>query len=313
MAQDVTLSERAKAAFIGFSTRFKSAVRTAPVWWKNSATEIPSDTSSEMHEWMELIPGFKKWVDERKFVPVGHVDYELFNDDFAAGMSLPRNRVLDDKIGLYGNQAEMLGMQAAKWPDKMVADLLKNGHTSGKAYKCFDGKPFFATDHPKSVNGQVSGMFSNYRTSTPLTPANFNAIYAAMQGFPGPDGEPLGVTPTRLRVPPLLRATALEIAGPEGVIIINAAGTASGSNVNKNVVEVEVTPELAGADATWYLECHSWPIHPYIVQMRQAPTYDEIAGLQSVHCKTNKELLYGSDARGAFGYSFPHLAIKCVG
>lgn len=313
MAQDITLSDRAKAAFYGFSTRFKTALRTSPVWWQRFATEIPSDTETEIHAWMEIIPGFTKWVDERKFHPVGHADYSLTNEDYAAGMSLPRNKVLDDKLGLYGNQAEMIGMQAAKWRDRMLADRLKNGHTSGAAYKCYDGKPFFATDHPKSVNAQVTGTLSNYRTGTALTPANFNAMYAAMQGFPGPDGEPLGITPTRLTVPPLLRATALEIAGPDGVIVVNAAGTASGSNVNRNIVEVEVIPELAGADTTWYLGCHEWPIQPLIVQMRQMPTFDELAGLQSEHCKRKKELLYGSDARGAFGYSFPHLMMKMVG
>lgn len=312
MAQDLTLSTRAQAAFYGFSARFQTGMRTAPSWWQRFATEIPSDTEREIHAWLELIPGFAEWKDERKFHAVGSADYSLLNKDYAAGMRLPRNKVLDDKLGLYGQNAEMLGMQAAKFPDRMCADRLKNGHTSGADYKCFDGQAFFSTAHPKSVNGQVSGTFSNYRTSTALTPANFAAIYAAMQAFPGPDGEVMGITPTRLSVPPALRTTALEIASSAAVIIANAAGTAAASNVNAGVVEVEVIPELAGADTTWYLGCHSWPIQPLIVQVRQQPGFDEIAGLQSEHCKVNKELLYGADGRYAFGYSFPHLMIKCV-
>lgn len=312
MAQDITLSTRAQAAFYGFSTRFQTGMRVAPSWWKRFATEIPSDSEREIHAWIEMIPGFKKWKDERKFHGIGAADYSLLNEDFADGIKVPRNKVLDDKLGLYGHNAEMLGMQAAKFPDRMCADRLKNGHTAGADYKCFDGQPFFSTAHPKSVNGQVSGTFSNYRTSTALTPANFSAMYAAMMAFPGPDGEPLGITPTRLTVPPALRETALQIVSAGSIIVANTAGTASQSNVNAGVVEVDVLAELAGADATWYLGCHSWPIQPLIVQVRQMPGFDEIAGLESEHCKVHKELLFGSDGRFAFGYSFPHLMIKAA-
>lgn len=312
MAQDLTLSARAQAAFYGFSTRFKTGMRTSPSWWRRYATEIPSDSEREIHAWIEIIPGFTKWKDERKFHSIGSADYSLLNEDYAAGLRVPRNKFLDDKLGLYGSNAEMLGMQAAKFPDRMVADRMKNGHTAGAAYKCFDGKAFFATDHPRSVNGQVTGTFSNYRTGTALTPANFTALYAAMQAFPGPDGEVLGITATRLSVPPALRTEALEIASVAAQLIPNAAGTASKTNVNAGIVEVEVLPELAGADGTWYLGCHSWPIQPLIVQVRQMPGFDEIAGLESEHCKLKKELLYGSDGRFAFGYSFPHLMIKAA-
>ena len=312
MAQELTLSTRAQAAFYGFSTRFQQGMRTAPSWWRDYASEIPSDSEREIHAWIELIPGFKEWKDERKFHSIGSADYSLLNKDYADGIRVPRNKFLDDKLGLYSKNAQMLGMQAAKFPDRMCADRLKNGHTSGADYQCFDGKAFFATDHPKSVNGQVSGTFSNYRTSTALTAANFATIYAAMQAFPGPDGEVLGISPTRLTVPPALRTAAMEIADSAARIIVNSGGTAAGSNVNAGIVEVRVIPELAGADTSWYLGCHDWPIQPLIVQVRQMPGFDEIAGLQSEHCKTNKELLYGSDGRFAFGYSFPHLMIKCT-
>lgn len=312
MPQDLPLSARAQAAFYGFSTRFQIGMRTAPKWWERYATRIDSDNEIEVHAWIELIPGFKKWVDERKFHSIGSADYSLKNEDFADGLRVPRNKVKDDKLGLYSHNAEMLGMQAAKFPDRMLTDRMKNGHTSGADYKCFDGKAFYSTTHPKSVNGQVSGTFSNYRTGTALTQDNFNAMYAAMMGFPGPDGEPLGITPTTLRVPPLLRATALEIAATGSTIVPSTAGTASKSNVNAGVVEVDVLPELAGDDTTWYLDCLSWPLKPFIVQVREDLGFDEIAGLMSQHCQIHKELLYGSDGRFAFGYTFPQLSIKAV-
>lgn len=314
MAQDPTLSARAQAAYYGFSTRFQQGLQKAPAWWYKVATQIPSDTETEIHAWLELIPGFAEWIDERKFHSVGAVDYSLTNRDFAAGMRLPRNKLLDDKIGLYGNNAEMLGTQAGKWPDKEIARLLKGGHGAGAAYQCFDGQPFFSETHPISVNGQVSGTFRNYRTALPLTPANFSAVYAEIMAIPGPDGEPMGLVPTTLKVPPALREAALEIA--KAAMIPSAAGTASRSNVNQGAVDVEVIPELAGTateNDTWYLGVLNLPIKPVVFQLLQAPGFDEIAGLESEHCKVHKELRYGSDARGAFGFSFPHYLFKCAG
>ncbi len=311
MAQDLTLSARAQAAFYGFSTKFQEGYQKAPAWWQKVATKIPSDSETEIHAWLELIPGFSEWKDERKFYSVGSADYSLTNADFATGMRLPRNKLEDDKIGLYTNNAMMLGQQAAKWPDKNIADRLKHGQDAGAKYKCFDGQPFFSTSHPKSVNGQVSGTFSNLKTSRALTAASFNTTYADLMSIPGPDGEAMGLIGTTLIVPPLLRETALTIV--KAGTIATSVGTASQSNINQGVVDVEIIPELAGDDADWYLGATMGPIKPLVFQIRREPGFDEIAGLQSEHCKTKKELLYGSDGRGAFGYSFPHFLIKCRG
>lgn len=308
MAQDLTLSARAQAAFYGFSTRFHMGLKKAPVFWPKVATQIPSDTETEIHAWLEMIPGMKKWTDERHFHSLGSVDYRLTNGDWDTGFRVPRNKVRDDQLGLYGNNAEMLGDQAAKWPDVQIADRLKNGHTSGKEYKCFDGKPFFATDHPVSVNGQVTGTFRNLRTSFALTEANFNAAYAEMQALPGPDGQPLGVIATALVVPPALRSSALELT--KSGLIVAASGNAAKENINQGIVEPIIIPELAGADADWYLMALGQVVKPLIFQLRESPTFDEIAGFDSLHCKLKKEMLYGTDGRGEFGYSFPQFAFK---
>lgn len=308
MAQDLTLSARAQAAFYGFSTRFHMGLKKAPIFWQKVATEIPSDTETEIHAWLEMIPGMKKWVDERHFHSLGSADYRLTNEDWDTGFRVPRNKVRDDKLGLYGTNAEMLGDQAAKWPDVQIADRMKNGHTSGAAYKCFDGKPFFATDHPASVNGQVSTTYRNLRTGFALTEANFNAAYAEMQALPGPDGQPLGIIPTHLVGPPALRSQVFEIA--KSGLIVAASGNAAKENINQGIVEPIIIPELAGADADWYLLALGQVVKPFIFQLREAPTFDEIAGFDSLHCKLKKEMLYGTDARGAFGYSFPQFAFK---
>ncbi|MDH1211134.1 Mu-like prophage major head subunit gpT family protein [Pseudomonas chengduensis] len=75
-----------------------------------------------------------------------------------------------------------------------------------------------------------------YASKQDLTADNFNAAYAAMQGMTGDKGKKLGIKPTLLVVPPTLRSQALHILNAEQV-----NGT---TNINRNAVDVLVTPWL---------------------------------------------------------------------
>lgn len=77
-----------------------------------------------------------------------------------------------------------------------------------------------------------------YASRETLDATSFNAAYAAMQNMKGDNGRPLGIRPKLLVVPPALRATALEVVKAER----NAAGA---TNINRDVVDVLVTPWLA--------------------------------------------------------------------
>lgn len=77
-----------------------------------------------------------------------------------------------------------------------------------------------------------------YASKQTLDPANFGAAYAAQQSLKGDNGRPLGIRPKLLVVPPSLREAALEVVKAER----NAAGA---TNINRDVVDVLVTPWLA--------------------------------------------------------------------
>lgn len=68
-----------------------------------------------------------------------------------------------------------------------------------------------------------------------LNKANLNAAIAAMQSCKADGGDPMGINPTVLVVPPSLRGVALELVKAER----SAAGA---TNVNRNAVEVLITP-----------------------------------------------------------------------
>ncbi len=65
----------------------------------------------------------------------------------------------------------------------------------------------------------------------------FNAAYAAMQSMTGDRGKKLGIKPALLVVPPTMRAQALEIVQAE-------RGANGATNINRNAVDVLVTPWL---------------------------------------------------------------------
>ena len=77
-----------------------------------------------------------------------------------------------------------------------------------------------------------------YRSEKPLTAANFEAAYTALQSIKRDGGEPMGIMPTHLVVPPGLRSDALKIAQAE---FINGGD----SNVNAKAVKPLVVPWLA--------------------------------------------------------------------
>jgi len=77
-----------------------------------------------------------------------------------------------------------------------------------------------------------------YASREALDGQAFNDAYAAMQSTKGDNGNPLGIRPKLLVVPPSMRAQALEVVKAER----NAAGA---TNINRDVVDVLVTPWLA--------------------------------------------------------------------
>lgn len=314
MAQDI-INEDVEAAFQNFDTRFRAGMKMGEAWWSLFATMLTSDTEEEVHSWLQLIPGLEEWVSERNTSALAASAYRLKNKDFNRDAKVPRNKIADDKLGVFGPIFEQLGMHAAKFGDRQIAKLMKQGHDASIASSiCFDGKPFYATDHPVDVNKPSAGTYSNYLTGTALTETNFEAVLTRIAEYTLEDGETLGLMATDLTVPMALRGTALRIA--EAGIVQSASTNAGVTNVNQGVVRVKVLPELSGSasdNKSWYVSVCSQPIKPFIYQLREAIRLGILFGLDSEHCKKNKELVFAAEGRAAFGYSFPQLSVKAVG
>lgn len=287
------------AATTGFRTTFREAFAGSKPMWDRVATQVPSSTRQMDYKWMRKLVTLREWVGDRVVQNLSTYGYTIVNKPYEATVGVDRDDIADDQLGIYTPLMAEMGHAAAVFPDRQVFSLLKNGFTE----LCFDGQPFFHTDHPVGLPGREVSVSNTgggsgtpwflLDTSRPIKPliyqtrqafefvakdnpdddnvfhkreflygvdgrmncgyslpqlayaskqtlnaANYAAAREAMQSFMGDDGEPLGVMPNLLVVPPSLEA--------EGREVLLAERTSAGAtNIWRNTAELLVMPWLA--------------------------------------------------------------------
>lgn len=296
------------ATYTAFNLRFQQGFKRTSVWWDKVATLIPSTTGSETYAWLKEIPGFREWVGERQVRELVSRGQVLANKDFELTVKVPRNAVEDEQLGIFSANFEMMGMAAAKWPDKVLAAAIKAGTTA----LAFDGQPFFHASHPVDMDDPSKGTYSNNKTGYALTSNNYGAARAEFRSRLNDAGEPMGIRPNLLVVPPQLEDTAKRILTTD-VLARSVGGTvAADDNIHRNTAEILVIEELADAASTWYLLSTDMPIRPFVWQLRKAPVMTPLTAPSDPNVFWLREYVYGCDARGAAGYGLPFLAMRCT-
>lgn len=301
-----------EAAFYSFDARFASAFTKAKPWYQQLATVVPSTSRENRYYWMGQLAKMREWIGERYVNNLAARGYTLPNKDFEVTIEVDRNDIEDDNLGIYAPMFDMMGYQTAKWPDDVLASTIKSGTT----VTGHDGQYFFDTDHPVNLDDTSGGTFANLLTSSPLTPANYQAARQAMMVFKGEDNRALSIIPDTLVVPPQLELQArqilnAEMIAPVAAFGINAAGGFQ-TNILRGSANLIVIPELADEPANWYLMDLSKPIKPFVFQMRKAPQFQSLNNSTDENVFWRKKYIYGADARGNAGFTIPFLAIKAT-
>lgn len=141
------------ALLTGFNTQFQAAFDTAPSHYTKIAMVVNSTTKKETYGWLGKSTGFREWVGDRVLQNIEAHGYTIDNKSFENTVTVDRDDIEDDTIGVYGPLFSQLGMDAKVHPDQLAFGLLKGG----LANKGYDGQYFFDTDHPA---GQTTA--SNY-------------------------------------------------------------------------------------------------------------------------------------------------------
>lgn len=167
-------------------------------------------------------------------------------------------------MGYLSVIAKTMGSAAKALVDDLVVAGLQSGTSTIWGP---DGKAFFATDHPNSPNGLVSGTWSNLHTGTALTAANFETVLANLMGRLGWDGRPMNFRgQVELVVPWALRATAKRILEQEFSSDPGVTTAGGNTNVNFGAAKLRVCQALVGEPTVWYLVASGEDVKPIVIQ-----------------------------------------------
>jgi phage major head subunit gpT-like protein len=266
------------------------------------ANEVESKAALERHFFLGDVPGFQKWKGDRVMSTLMAHSFTIVNDDFASGITIHRNEIMDDKLGLVAPRIADLAGKAARFKGDYMMMALINGF-SGTAFpsevgdgKSFDGSLFFSTTH--SLEG---GPAMSNKITTALSEAGLEEAEILMKTFKTWDGkDPLNMSPTHLIVGPKLKNTAMKLLNAG--TIINAAGTASAVNVHAGKYQIIESQRLTGAyDDYWFLADLSKATKPFIFQDREPITTAAQIDWSSDDMYKRGQMNFGAQARAGIG------------
>lgn len=298
------------------------AIAQQNLWWDRLMSEITSTGRKEIFEFLLTTADIHK-LDRGQMVYDDMVSaaFEATNEDFGAGTKVSRNQFSDNEIKKATAWASQMGTAMAMTPQYQLISLLENGETG----LAFDGKAFFATDHP--VNPfSGSDTYSNLLTGASYAirdtngnpiPDGFMAVKAAIRGFKMPNGRNRNLVPNVLVVPPQLEKVGLEITQAKIIsatenMVANGSGAVINGKVNTGV-ELIVINELGEISAEDYyvgVSTAGTKWLPFVHQLREAYYMNSYNGMTQVELNIRNELEWHVRGRNTSFYGLPYQLIK---
>jgi phage major head subunit gpT-like protein len=150
--------------FIGLSAAWVGAYKALLVReqdWKKVAMVMPSNTAENLYGWLSRWPKVRKWIGERHLKNLALNGYRLKNESWEDSIGVNLDELSDDAAGMYQTTVKVGWSDAvANFFDAYVFALLKNGN-SATIGLCFDGTPFFGTNHPTTSADGTTILQSN--------------------------------------------------------------------------------------------------------------------------------------------------------
>ena len=301
--------QRAKLLFsAAFQEGVESLKDSVDITWDKKATKVSMPgTETAVYGFLAEQPLFKLWQGERTVKTLKTGSYSLAVKDYEFTYKLSRNDVKYDRFGLLTDHMRGAGRASGRFYE----DSVNAAQVAGKTQLCFDGQFFYDTDHPYGLDGSGS-TFSNLWTSMAFTAANIKTRYAYMAQLQDANGKRMGIRPNIIEFGPEYVITFREIFGVD-LIALAASTATSNAGISNVMTQLGLTPVLNNdiTDGAWYMH-DTRAMKPFLIQEETAPM-----GLQMRVDPTdpsvwdNREFLFGSEATAGFGYTLPHLSVRC--
>lgn len=129
---------------ITYSALFQNGFKTVADDWNKIAMKAPSSTLASEYGWLGMFPQVREWIGDRTIQGMTAHGYRIVNRDFELTISVKRNDIEDDNIGIYAAMMQEFGRSVGDHPNQLVMGLLAAGFST----TCYDGQYFFDVDHP---------------------------------------------------------------------------------------------------------------------------------------------------------------------
>ena len=184
-------------------------------------------------------------------------------------------------INLAAEWSGQVGAQFAYWPQEQAANFLMTAHLAGR-FTGYDGKPFFATDHPTNPF-RTGAAFANVFTgaavpatgypgalpideptvSADVALQNLQKAYGYIAGLKMPNGrQPRRLRPRFILAPPLLMPRLVQLTSAKFIAQSAAGGGAAPADIEAIIALLGYAApvqadELAGFEdnRTFFIAC----------------------------------------------------------
>lgn len=255
--------------------------------------------------------GYEEFKGDVKYRGLFEKSLEMKPKTWQDGVSeLARVVEAPDFIG-WSTEPQAIAAEAKRLPNDIIMGLLE-----ANAVHPYDGKAFFASDHPCNIFDLGVGTFDNDFTGAGTDPTidNLKLAKMAFRAVKKANGKPLGLRMTHVVVPPAQEETWRDLLELDMLLQSNEAGDAAVALPNRHKGSVKlIVADEATDDSNWYpLALNKPGMFPWIVQDGGAP--EEILSDKTSHLyKTTLKIgvAYILEANGAL--ALPHCIQRWAG
>lgn len=140
--------------FKGFKSVYDASFDGTEAHYGKIAMTVPSLSSEEDYGWLGQFPDLREWVGDRVVHGLSAHGFKIRNKKFESTVTVQRDDISDDRIGIYKPMFSEMGRVTKQHPDRLVFGLLKDGFNA----VCYDGEKFFSENHPLNSGTVVSNM-----------------------------------------------------------------------------------------------------------------------------------------------------------
>jgi hypothetical protein len=245
------LPATSQAALREFDERYLMAVGAAPPagWAQQYGDVINTASPFTTYPISQLGMKFVRAEGEARFKTLAATSFDVKVVEYRAGIEAELLKLQTDPFSYrqWQNAPSRFVIGEQRHVVENIVTLLEDGVNQD----CWDGKKFFATDHPAN-KFEGTASFSNYQSSTKdvTDMTKLEEEVTLMRGVLDENGKKLGVEPDTIVVPTAKYQKLVNKLAQD--MLLEGSATAPTSNPFKGKFQVVHAPELTDAD-DWYL------------------------------------------------------------